>query len=97
VKLRRQAVLDSLGCYFGPRAVQADDFLELDGQQERWTGGCYGTLSGPDVWTRYGPALREPVGPIRWAGTETASAWAGYIWTARSAQESRLQPRYSGC
>ena len=44
-----------------------------------WTGGCYGTLFGPNVWTRYGRALREPVGPIRWAGTETASAWAGYM------------------
>jgi monoamine oxidase len=78
-KVRRQVVLDSLGRYFGPRAVRADDFLELDWQQERWTGGCYGTVFGPNVWTRYGPALREPVGPIRWAGTETASAWAGYM------------------
>ena len=78
-KVRRQVVLDSLGRYFGPRAVRAEDFLELDWQQEKWTGGCYGTLFGPNVWTRYGPALREPVGPIRWAGTETASAWAGYM------------------
>jgi monoamine oxidase len=78
-KVRRQVVLDSLGRYFGPRAVQADDFLELDWQQEKWTGGCYGTLFGPNVWTRYGHALREPVGPIRWAGTETAPTWAGYM------------------
>ena len=78
-KVRRQVVLDSLGRYFGPRAVQADGFLELDWQQEKWTGGCYGTLFGPNVWPRYGPALRGPVGPIHWAGTETASAWAGYM------------------
>jgi monoamine oxidase len=78
-KVRRQVVLDSLARYFGPRAVRAEDFLELDWQQEKWTGGCYGTLFGPNVWTRYGHALREPVGPIRWAGTETAPAWAGYM------------------
>lgn len=78
-KVRRQVVLDSLGRYFGPRAAQAEDFLELDWQQEKWTGGCYGTLFGPNVWTRYGHALREPVGPIRWASTETAPAWAGYM------------------
>ena len=36
-------------------------------------------LFGPNVWTRYGPALREPVGPIHWAGTETATGWTGYM------------------
>lgn len=30
-------------------------------------------------WTAYGPALREPVGPIHWAGTETATEWSGYM------------------
>jgi monoamine oxidase len=77
--VRRQAVLDSLVRYFGPRAAEPEAYLERDWQQEHWSGGCYGTLFGPNVWTRYGPALREPVGPIHWAGTETASAWAGYM------------------
>jgi monoamine oxidase len=76
---RRQAVLDSFVRYFGPKAARPLDFVELDWQAEPWTGGCYGTLFGPNVWTRYGPALREPVGPIHWAGTETASVWSGYM------------------
>jgi len=29
--------------------------------------------------TRYGPWLREPVGPIHWAGTETADEWTGFL------------------
>ena len=29
--------------------------------------------------TQFGPALTEPVGAIHWAGTETATVWAGYI------------------
>jgi monoamine oxidase len=33
----------------------------------------------PGVLTRYGPALREPVGPIHWARTETARVWTGYM------------------
>jgi monoamine oxidase len=78
-QVRRQAVVDSLVRYFGPRAAKPEAFLELDWQQERWSGGCYGTLFGPNVWTRYGPGLREPVGLIHWAGTETASVWAGYM------------------
>jgi monoamine oxidase len=77
--VRRQTVIDSLVSYFGPRAARADLYLERDWQQERWSGGCYGTLFGPNVWTRYGPALRAPVGPIHWASTETASAWSGYM------------------
>ncbi len=76
---RRQAVLDSFVRYFGPKAAKPVDFVELDWQAEQWSGGCYGTLFGPNVWTRYGPALREAVGPIHWAGTETASVWSGYM------------------
>jgi monoamine oxidase len=77
--VRRQAVVDSLVRYFGPKAAAPELYLERDWQRERWSGGCYGTLFGPNVWTRYGPALREPVGPIHWAGTETAAVWAGYM------------------
>ena len=76
---RRQAVLDSFVRYFGPRAAAPAGYAELDWQQEQWSGGCYGTLFGPNVWTRYGHALREPVGPIYWAGTETATTWSGYM------------------
>jgi monoamine oxidase len=76
---RRQAVVDSMARYFGPRAARPAGYLELDWQREAWTGGCYGTLFGPGVWTRYGPALREPVGPIHWAGTESATVWSGYM------------------
>ena len=76
---RRQVVVDSLARYFGPRAAKPAEYRELDWQQERWSGGCYGTLFGPSAWTRYGHALRAPVGRIHWAGTETATVWAGYM------------------
>ncbi len=79
LEVRRRAVVDSLVRYFGPRAGKPERYLELDWQQEKWSGGCYGTLFGPNVWTRYGHALRAPVGPIHWAGTETALHWSGYM------------------
>jgi monoamine oxidase len=78
-EVRRRAVLDSLVRYFGAQAGKPEGYLELNWQQERYSGGCYGTLFGPNVWTRYGHALRTPVGPIHWAGTETATVWAGYM------------------
>jgi monoamine oxidase len=77
--VRRQAVVDSLVRYFGPRAGKPELYVERDWQREKWSGGCYGTLFGPNVWTRYGRALRTPVGPVHWAGTETATVWAGYM------------------
>ncbi len=33
----------------------------------------------PGVLTRYGTALRAPVGAIHWAGTETSTHWNGYV------------------
>jgi monoamine oxidase len=76
---RRQAVLSSFVRYFGPRAATPAGYAELDWQQEQWSGGCYGTLFGPGIWTRYGHALREPAGPVHWAGSETATTWSGYM------------------
>ena len=76
---RRAAVLGSLTRYFGPKAASPADYLELDWQQERWSSGCYGTLFGPNVWTRYGHALTTPAGPIHWAGAETSPVWCGYM------------------
>jgi monoamine oxidase len=90
--VRRRTVIDSLIRYFGPRAGRPQDYQERDWQQEKWSGGCYGTLFGPNVWTRYGHALREPVGPIRWAGTETSPVWAGYMDGAvRSGEDAARQ------
>ena len=76
---RRRAVIDSFVRFFGPRAAEPRDYVELDWSQEEWTRGCYGAHFAPGVWTRYGDALREPIGPIHWAGTETATEWGGYM------------------
>jgi monoamine oxidase len=76
---RRSAVVGSLVRYFGAKAAAPSAYVELDWQRERWSGGCYGTLFGPNVWTRYGQALTEPAGPIHWAGTETSPVWCGYM------------------
>jgi monoamine oxidase len=76
---RRRAVLASLAGYFGPRAAEPVDFVEQDWSAEEWTRGCYGAHMPPGAMTRFGPVLREPVGRIHWAGTETATEWSGYM------------------
>ena len=54
-------------------------YVDRDWSAEPFTRGCYGAHLPPGAWTVYGPALREPVGRIHWAGTETAERWTGYI------------------
>jgi len=44
-----------------------------------WTRGCYTGFTPPGVLLDYGAALRKPAGRIHWAGTETATIWAGYM------------------
>jgi len=76
---RRQAFVDCLVRWFGGSAAHPVDYVERDWGAERWTRGCYGAHFPTGAWTRFGPALREPVGPIHWAGTESATRWMGYL------------------
>ncbi len=76
---RRDAVLADLAAYFGPRARDPIGYVERDWVAEEYTRGCYGAFATPRALTRFGHALRRPVGPLHWAGTETATRWAGYI------------------
>ncbi len=76
---RRAAVLGSLARYFGAAAHGCTDYADLDWSAEPYSGGCYGALFGPGVWTQYGPALRQPVGKLHWAGAESARLWMNYM------------------
>ncbi len=76
---RQGEVLDVLAHYVGDDARHPMAFVERDWSAEPWTRGCYGAHLPPGAWTQVGAALREPVGPIHWAGTETAERWCGYI------------------
>jgi len=76
---RRAAVIDCFARLFGPEAATPVDYVDKSWADEEWTRGCYGCYMPPGAWTAYGPQLREPVGPIHWAGAETATVWSGYM------------------
>lgn len=76
---RRAAVLEALVHAFGPRAREAADYLDKDWAADPWTRGCPTAFMPPGALTTFGPAIREPVGRIHWAGTETATEWSGYM------------------
>lgn len=74
---RRRAVLQDFAHFFGPEAEKAVDYLEQDWTAEPFTGGCSAGFTMPGALANSGPALREPVGRIHWAGSETATEFFG--------------------
>jgi monoamine oxidase len=84
---RRAAVLACFARLFGRRAEQPLDYVEQDWPAQEWSGGGPTSNFGVGGWTECGPALREPHGPVHWAGTETATVWSGYMEGAVQAGE----------
>ncbi len=76
---RRDAVLAGHARLFGRQAAKPERFLERVWAEEEWTRGCYGCLMTTGGWTEYGRALRATIGPLHWAGAETATVWNGYM------------------
>ncbi|MGV0836359.1 flavin monoamine oxidase family protein [Mycolicibacterium thermoresistibile] len=76
---RRDAVIGCFTRMFGPRAARPVDYVEKVWADDEWTRGCYGAFLPPNTWTQFGSALRRPVGPIHWAGAETAVRSMGYL------------------
>src|SRR5215217_4818630 len=86
---RRAAVVDCFVRLFGPRASRPDAYVERLWADEEWSRGCYGCHMPTGAWTAYGPALREPIGPLHWAGAEYSTVWNGYMDGAvRSGEET---------
>jgi monoamine oxidase len=76
---RRAGILACLADYFGERAGRPRELLERSWADEEYSGGCYAGYFPPGVWTSFGQALREPIGRLHWAGTETATVWSSYM------------------
>jgi monoamine oxidase len=84
---RREAVVACFARYFGARAARPDGYVEKVWADEEFSRGCYGGYFPPNGWSDFGPALRTPIGPIHWAGAETATRWCGYMDGAVSSGE----------
>ncbi|MGW6956084.1 flavin monoamine oxidase family protein [Streptomyces chartreusis] len=75
----RAAVLKDYTTYFGAKAASPTSFVLQRWNNEAYTRGGPVSIAAPGVLTQYGPALREPVGGIHWAGTETSTYWMGFM------------------
>jgi monoamine oxidase len=76
---RRRIVGECLARLFGPAARDPQGYVDRAWANEEWTRGCYGAFMPPGAWSDHGQALRAPIGPLHWAGTETATVWSGYM------------------
>jgi len=82
-----QLVTDELARHFGPRAAKPELVVSGEWANRPFTRGCYNANMGPYVWTNFGSALATPIGPIKWASTETATSWSAYMEGAVQAGE----------
>jgi monoamine oxidase len=76
---RRQAVIENFADYFGEQARSPLEYVENAWAEERFSRGDPVAGLGPGTLLDFGAALREPVGRIHWAGTETSDYWVGYM------------------
>lgn len=84
---RKRAVIAALAELFGERALSPSDYHDHDWCSEAYSRGCYSGIFGPGILSSCGAALREPVGGIHWAGTETAIDHEGYMEGALESAE----------
>jgi monoamine oxidase len=84
---RRAVVLGELVRFHGPKAGRPYDVIEQNWMAEQYTRGCYHAYAPPGLYTEYGPALKEPIGRIHWAGAESVpyefGSMSGAIWSGR--------------
>jgi monoamine oxidase len=76
---RREKALESFTALFGVGAENPIDYLDHCWGAEPFAPGGPTAAVPPGSWTQFGPLLRKPVGPLHWAGTETADEWTGFL------------------
>lgn len=75
---RRATILGEFAKLFGPKAKKPAGYGEVYWAAEEYSRGCVSAPT-PGTWIAYGPALRQPVGRIHWAGAEVATAFPGQM------------------
>lgn len=76
---RRERVLACFTALFGEQAANPIDYLDQRWGAETFAPGGPTAAVPPGSWTEFGRLLRTPVGPLHWAGTETADEWTGFM------------------
>jgi len=73
---RRELLERTLVELFGPRA-RPELIVEHDWLRDPWSQGGHGGGGTPGAWTGLGRWMRTAIGPLHWAGAETADVGMG--------------------
>ncbi|KAF3046114.1 hypothetical protein E8E12_011181 [Didymella heteroderae] len=65
--------------YYGRQAANVTEFVLFRWDLEEWSRGGPVAVAPPNVLTKYGSTLRQTVGGLHFAGTETSEYWTGYM------------------
>jgi monoamine oxidase len=76
---RRQRILREMAARFGDKALSPVRVIEMNWSTQVWTRGCYGGYLAPGATWAFKSAVRDAVGPLHWAGTETSPVWPTFI------------------
>lgn len=76
---RRGLLLEHVSRVFGRDVPAPIAYVDRDWTAVPWIGGGYSGVMRPGGWTDCGPSLRQPVGPVHWASSESATMWTGYV------------------
>lgn len=69
---RRELVLESLANYYGDDALSPASYYESDWTSEELGQGAYATSFDLGGLTRFGPVMRQPIGPIQIGSSDIA-------------------------
>ncbi|XP_070461943.1 amine oxidase [flavin-containing] A [Equus przewalskii] len=87
-EMRKKKICELYAKVLGSQeALQPVHYEEKNWCEEQYSGGCYTAYFPPGIMTQYGRVIRQPVGRIYFAGTETATRWSGYMEGAVEAGE----------
>lgn len=70
---RKQAIVEALAEFLGPKALEPTVFYLSDFGDEEWTRGAYATSYDLGGLHRWGPVQNEPVGPMHFASSDIAA------------------------
>jgi monoamine oxidase len=76
---RRRLILENFASFFGPRARNPVSYMDFSWDDEQWTRGGPICHFPPGKIVGFMRTIREPQGRLHFAGTETATRWAGYM------------------
>jgi monoamine oxidase len=76
---RQSLVVNQFVSWFVSEAANPIALFDTNWSDEVWTRGCPVGIPSLGTLLAYGPLIRQPVGRIHWAGTETSTYWNGYM------------------